>query len=270
MSTENLQNRLIELIKVATLEHRRFKQLEELTGIPADRWKNFWLGRQRPTAEMIEAVCQNWPEYAFWLVTGICDSEYGHCAPGEQGFPTSAPPLPNSTRFFLAAMESRREAERVGSSWGKSDNGVEAQGTILGRLRKLAENRTEDWAYDDSYLRTIYTLVHESLTEKLGEYLRINSINEQVRRAEILAQLQIPMIKPDGLRWTTGPWKNLPSSTLDQQAVLNSLLPILRALLQHSSQNAAASKQILAVSELEDKIKAKVSEIDGNRCDFPR
>lgn len=270
MSTENLQNRLIELIKIATPEHRRFKQLEELTGIPADRWKNFWLGRQRPTVEMIEAVCQCWPEYAFWLVTGISDSEYGHCAPGEQGYPASAPALPNSTRFFKDAMKSRREAERVASSWGNSSGEVEAQETILGRLRKLAETRTEDWAYDDRYLRTLYNLVHESLTEKLGECLRINSINEQVRRAEILARLQVPTIEPDGQRWLTGPWKNLPSDKFDQKTTLNSLLPILRALLQHSSQNAAASEQIVAVFELEDEIKAKLSELNVNRCDIPR
>lgn len=83
MSTGNLQARMILVIKKMTGERRRFKELEELTSIPADRWKAFSLGRQRPTSEMIEGIGRLWPKYAFWLVTGIEDSTRGHNSANE-------------------------------------------------------------------------------------------------------------------------------------------------------------------------------------------
>lgn len=70
MSTSNLADRLLLLIKMSTQEHRRYKELEEKTGIAADRWKAFALGRQRPTSEMIEAVGKMKPECCQWLLTG--------------------------------------------------------------------------------------------------------------------------------------------------------------------------------------------------------
>ena len=81
MSTKNLADRMLVVIQAKTESKRRFKEMEELTGIPSDRWSAFSLGRQRPTAEMIEAVCKAWPQYAFWISLGITDPENGHVAP---------------------------------------------------------------------------------------------------------------------------------------------------------------------------------------------
>lgn len=81
MSTNTLANRMLEVIQAMTGSKRRFKELEELTGIPSDRWSAFSLGRQRPTAEMIESVCKEWPQFAFWIAIGITDPERGHVAP---------------------------------------------------------------------------------------------------------------------------------------------------------------------------------------------
>ena len=33
---------------------------------------------------MIEAIVQCWPEFAFWLTTGITDSDHGHRKPGPE------------------------------------------------------------------------------------------------------------------------------------------------------------------------------------------
>ena len=77
MSTATLPDRINLLVQALTQENRRYKHLEDLTGIPADRWKAFALGRQRPTAEMIEAVCLVWPEHAYWIATGLTDSVEG-------------------------------------------------------------------------------------------------------------------------------------------------------------------------------------------------
>jgi hypothetical protein len=71
MSTQKtLAERMLFALKATTPEARRYKVLEEATGIDADRWKAFSLGRQRPTAEMIEAFCVLNPELAFWIATG--------------------------------------------------------------------------------------------------------------------------------------------------------------------------------------------------------
>ena len=60
---------------------RRWKELETLTGIPAANWLAAVRNKQRPTADMIEAVARAWPQYAYWLVTGSTDARYGHvCA----------------------------------------------------------------------------------------------------------------------------------------------------------------------------------------------
>lgn len=85
MSKSTLSARLRELIESKTGEYRRFKELENLTTIPSDTWKSWFHGRQRPTAEMIEASCRRWPEHAFWLSTGIDDREHGHHAPNRSG-----------------------------------------------------------------------------------------------------------------------------------------------------------------------------------------
>lgn len=83
-----IQERLRAVIEVKTDERGRFAELEKLTGISANSWKSFWHGRQRPTCEMIEAACMRWPQYAFWLGTGITDAKYGHVNHrGEASFP---------------------------------------------------------------------------------------------------------------------------------------------------------------------------------------
>jgi hypothetical protein len=77
----SLGDRLKIAIENNLQPYRRFAALSSMTGIPADRWKAFFLGRQRPTEEMIEGICKAWPQHAFWLTTGHCDSAGGHIAP---------------------------------------------------------------------------------------------------------------------------------------------------------------------------------------------
>jgi hypothetical protein len=91
MEISNLSTRLLAAIKSGTSKKRSYKELEEQTGIPSDRWSAFALGRQRPTAEMIETACKIWPEHAFWIVTGVEDTKYGHRAVPEQDVNTSSP-----------------------------------------------------------------------------------------------------------------------------------------------------------------------------------
>ncbi|WP_321904469.1 hypothetical protein [Burkholderia cenocepacia] len=73
--------RVRTVIRATTTERRRLKELEEETGIASTNWKNVWTGRQRPTAHMIEALARRWPQYAFWIATGLTDTDNGHTAP---------------------------------------------------------------------------------------------------------------------------------------------------------------------------------------------
>ncbi|QOY94742.1 hypothetical protein IM543_02165 [Massilia sp. UMI-21] len=85
---DTIQSRLRAVIEAATDERGRFAELEKLTKVSANSWKSFWHGRQRPTCDMIEAICVRWPHYAFWIATGITDAKYGHVNErGEASFP---------------------------------------------------------------------------------------------------------------------------------------------------------------------------------------
>ncbi len=83
-----IQERLKSVIEKTTDERGRFAELEKLTQISANSWKSFWHGRQRPTCDMIAAVCERWPKFAFWLATGITDAKHGHVdSEGAASFP---------------------------------------------------------------------------------------------------------------------------------------------------------------------------------------
>jgi DNA-binding TFAR19-related protein (PDSD5 family) len=73
--------RMRQLIDARLPEHRRFKTLETMSGISAEAWRAFWNDRQKPSSEMFSALAQEWPQYAFWLSTGITDPDFGHVAP---------------------------------------------------------------------------------------------------------------------------------------------------------------------------------------------
>ena len=79
----DISYRAIEILRGVVNDARRTKELEEETGIPGTSWKNVWNKKQRPTIHMIEALARRWPQFAFWLATGITDEENGHTAPDD-------------------------------------------------------------------------------------------------------------------------------------------------------------------------------------------
>lgn len=81
----NLRERFADVIRMNTSETRRWKELETLTGIPAANWLAAVRNKQRPTADMIEALARAWPQYAFWMVTGVTDARYGHVSADTYG-----------------------------------------------------------------------------------------------------------------------------------------------------------------------------------------
>lgn len=112
MHMHPIATRMKAIIEAETDNRRRYKELEEISSVHPDTWKSFWYGKQRPTAEMIEAVSQRWPQYAFWLVTGITDPERNHIAPATaaSGYPVmrgvEQPWATREFRYLIAARNS--------------------------------------------------------------------------------------------------------------------------------------------------------------------
>lgn len=77
----SLSNRLRATVRLTTEETGRFRQLSSDSGIRDASWRAWWYGRQRPTAEMIEAVCRKNPEFALWVATGMDAPELGQESP---------------------------------------------------------------------------------------------------------------------------------------------------------------------------------------------
>lgn len=83
--------------------------LQEMSGITRDTWKAVWYGNQRPTADMIQFAARKWPEFAFWLVTGVTDQVHGHRAPEN----VETYPEPRYAPRNAAAKYFRKQIEMV-------------------------------------------------------------------------------------------------------------------------------------------------------------
>lgn len=100
-----LKSRLLALLRTQMEEKGQNKNLEALTGIKATHWRDLFAGKQRPTAEMVEAAARLWPQHAFWLVTGISDAEHGHTAIKRANFPLDFVKQEAPQQFFKKAIE---------------------------------------------------------------------------------------------------------------------------------------------------------------------
>jgi hypothetical protein len=133
----DLRDRL-NLIVLHHFGRGRFKQLAEASGIGQDSWKNTWHDKQRPTTEMVQYVARTWPQYAFWLATGITDARHGHRAPGNL-LPHPEPP----TAVRAGAEPYFRHAIRM---LQRAETGQPTLLTDTVELRALAAARASDEA----------------------------------------------------------------------------------------------------------------------------
>lgn len=76
-----MRDRIKDIVTTQTLATKKYKQMEDLTGIAASSWQNVCDGKQRANQDHIEAIGRVWPQYAYWLVTGKTDEEHGHTSP---------------------------------------------------------------------------------------------------------------------------------------------------------------------------------------------
>lgn len=129
-----IHDRFRAVIRRNTSETRKWSELEALTGIPATSWQKAYNAKQRPTAEMLEAISRLWPEFAFWLVTGISDAKNGHvaCVNGrsKQFYPERPCSLRNAAKpYFTQLIDMFRHCYGEGAGWesGASERAAQVQ-----------------------------------------------------------------------------------------------------------------------------------------------
>lgn len=173
--SSTLEDRL-KLI-IADLErdaYGRWTRLQGSTAISATRWKNVSQGTQRPAPDMIEAIAQLAPQYAFWLATGISDPAYGHVAPRNEGYPSPGQEQPSSTRYFKDAIAEKKLAMSDTQDW------IDAE-----RLEH-AQNALES----DVFVREIHLVARNPTTLKAQTSKRLKSA--KLRATEIAMHEDVP------------------------------------------------------------------------------
>ena len=79
MSEKNITDRVRDFMGAF---FSNYGWLEGVTGVPASKWRDLDRGRTKAvTAEMIDALGRCWPEFAYWLVTGLEASPRGQTTP---------------------------------------------------------------------------------------------------------------------------------------------------------------------------------------------
>lgn len=110
----NIRTRLIAIIQYVTEDARRFKDLEEATAISGATWRTFWNRNGGPSGEMVSAISRHWPQYAFWLATGVTDPYSGHIAPAnvDKLIEDVNEEIPDATAYFKFQIKVQPEPAR--------------------------------------------------------------------------------------------------------------------------------------------------------------
>lgn len=225
MKEFDISVRMKHVIRSSTEESRRFKRLEDELGVSASSWKSWWHGRQRATEEMIHAVCKRWPQYAFWITTGIDDAQYGHAAPAGDGFPSDGDEQPSSTRYFTEVIALRDAAIKHLPEWLDTDDA----------------ELNHELASDDALLRAIVADTH--FAAKL--------LIELKQRVEIASKLRNSEIVLHG---------DMPDMDYDETAVvIRAVERALNKAISHTSAPADMEGEIAARAAAIEKLKQRVS-----------
>lgn len=181
----DLDTRLRLLLLTATGGQSNWKAMELETGVKAEKWRQFAKGATKASVELAEATAHRWPQYAFWLLTGVSDEKHGHHAPhlfwrypnydDEDEFQDEqkrqASNYEKTIEYFrLAAKLARRV-------WAAGHPRTQMSSSILGKDKTSMLRKT------DKHFDRESTLLHTLAKLKDDEFLQNNShlqINEEV------------------------------------------------------------------------------------------
>jgi transcriptional regulator with XRE-family HTH domain len=179
---QNLIERIRAVVESQTESHRRFKELEERTGLKATSWQNFLNGRQRPTWEMIELVSKTWPQFAFWIATGIHDEEHGH----QKVDPYR--PVQNrlATEYFQMKIKATGIGEIFSQAMKRATLTIETSGDMAGHARYefAPEDKTVfgDWTRVSEIERKLFIAREEQdapiVTNAIERYRGLEPISD--------------------------------------------------------------------------------------------
>lgn len=113
-SDQSIDARIRSLIEAKIPARMRYIELEALTKINADTWKNFWFKRRKADGQMIERIARAHPEYAFWLATGATDVANGHqCPPTAECLEPQSTPLQTATTVLQKSVAAAQAVEKL-------------------------------------------------------------------------------------------------------------------------------------------------------------
>lgn len=76
-----MRARITELIEHVADPRKPWAFMQDTTGISRLRWQGVARGTQHANEEMLAALGEHWPKFAYWLVTGLTDEANGHISP---------------------------------------------------------------------------------------------------------------------------------------------------------------------------------------------
>jgi hypothetical protein len=111
----DLSKRLLALVDAKLSEEKNFfAALERATDVDRETWKHWYQKTSvvDPSTKLLTGAFYAWPQYAFWLATGIDDEKFGHIAVQENGKATNSRlgldgPIKRvrlSTEFYLDSL----------------------------------------------------------------------------------------------------------------------------------------------------------------------
>jgi hypothetical protein len=105
-----------------------------------ERWNSVFLGRQRPTLEMVESAAQKWPNHAFWLVTGLTLPDEGHEKPPERTLVSAMTGLQLEHQITLLKQAFDKPMDKDAFAEARTFKALSEKDDYLKNLR-LARNR---------------------------------------------------------------------------------------------------------------------------------
>lgn len=146
--------------------------LEARTAISRKSWNNFFRSKQSSTPAMIEASASLWPQFAFWLVTGITDVVNGHVAP-------------ESVRTFP-------ERETVEDEWSTKYFATQLRlRSALPAAIELLKDTSKDGVHLNPHVRAASNLVNKPDYEALVAIWQHREVNRENYPARLLREFSV-------------------------------------------------------------------------------
>lgn len=188
--TATIEDRVILLLNFCSeslaTKYGFWTELGKSSGIETTRWRRVYDRKQRITSDMLEVLAKKYPQFAFWLVTGITDAVNGHVAPANaQIFPERLYGESGSddVQYFSHSLALANElTEKNGISFNDENE----------RLNAYQRTKPFSHWWDSSLCEAAYSIA------KTDEYKHLENLreNREIRRARIIGYITKPNERP--------------------------------------------------------------------------